>query len=206
VPRGSFFDDDAKRRTTAVIREIESETAAEVVVAVRPRASQYVGTTLLFAGACALVAFLVMWFSPVVYAVETIPLDVALTFAVAAAIAHFSDFVKRRFTSRSGRDSKVASGCEYAFTHLGISKTKDRTGLLVFVCLLENSVRIRPDIGIDVTRCEQELSETRVGLEAAVRARDVDRFLELLRTLAKPLAAQLPRLDGDVNELSDAVA
>src|SRR5690606_9738708 len=125
VPRGSFFDDDAKRRTTAVIREIESEPAAEVVVTVRPRAWRYQGTTLLVAAACALATFLFMWFSPIVYNAATIPLDTALTFVVVALIAHYSDFVHRRFTRRATRELEAKKACERAFEELGIAKTRD---------------------------------------------------------------------------------
>jgi putative membrane protein len=206
VARGSFFDDDAKRRTTQAIRDIEAETSAEVVVAVRPRASHYVETTFAVAAAAALGAFLVMWFSPVVYDVRTIPLDVGFTFVVVAAFFHFTDFTKRLVTPRGVRGGRVDREAERAFAQLGIDKTQDHTGMLVFVSLLEADVRFRLDRNIDRERGRSDFDDVESQLRAAVEKRDIDAFIAALGLLAKPLGAQLPRKDGDVNELSDDVA
>jgi putative membrane protein len=206
VARGSFFDDEAKRRTTNAIREIEAVTAVEVVVTVRPRASHYLGATLAVAAFTALTAFLVMWFSPVVYDVATIPLDVGLTFLVTAAFAHYTNFVKRRLTPSGVREAAVSRGAERAFAELGIAKTRDRTGMLVFVSLLEGAVTLRPDEGIDLASCGARLSEAADRMKAAVAARDIDAFIVALESIAEPLAALLPRKADDTNELSDEVA
>lgn len=205
MPRGSFFDDAAKRRTTEAIREIELTTSAEVVVSVSPRASRYHLTTIGFAAACALIAFLVMWFSPVVYDVRTIPLDVALTFVVTFAFAYFSDVVRGRFTPKGLRHAKVHAAATKAFTDLGIAKTKERTGMLVFVSLLEREVELILDQGFDRDKLGSDFETAKASLAAAVQRRDIDAFEEALKCLARPLSTLLPRQEDDVNELADEV-
>jgi putative membrane protein len=205
MSRGSFFDDAAKRRTTEAIREIESTTAAEVVVSVSPRASRYHVTTLAFSAACALMAFLVMWFSPVVYDVRTIPLDVALVFVVTFAFAYFSDVVRGRLTPKKLRHTKVHEAATKAFTDLGITKTRDRTGMLVFVSLLEREVELILDEGIAGGNLGSEFETAKKSLASAVQKRDIDAFEEALKRLAPPLSVLLPRHEDDVNELSDEV-
>lgn len=206
VSRGSFFDDSTRQRTTQAIRGIEARTSAEVVVAVSPRASHYVETTLLVAASAALVAFVVMWWSPVVYDVRTIPLDVALTFVVVALCLQIADLPKRLLTPRRVQEARVRREAERAFARLGIEKTQDRTGMLVFVSLLEGEVRMLCDRGIRRDPNGEAFEGIEEELRAAVRARDVDGFLSSFARLGEPLEQQLPRQEGDVNELSDDVA
>jgi putative membrane protein len=206
MPKRSFFDAAAKARTTETIREIESLTAAEVVVTVRPRAAAYFRSSLLFAAACAAVVLTVMMVSPRVYDVRTIPLDTALTFLVALPFAHFSEWLKRRLTPRSRRHANVKAAALKAFQELGIEKTRDRTGLLVFVSLLEREVLLVPDEGIQVELLSNAYRSAEQYMRQAVEKRDLDGFLEALRALGPSLAELFPRLEGDENELCDHVA
>jgi putative membrane protein len=206
VSERDFLEPTAKGRTADVIRAVEAQTAVEVVVAVRRRASSHVGTSLAFGLGCALVVFAVMWFSPTVYDVRTMPLDAALAFVLGTAFAASVPGLRRRLTPRAFRVRSVERAAREAFGALGIEKTRAHTGLLVFVALLEGHAVFVPDSGLPDALAKETLAPLRELLSVAVARRDIDAFLETLARLGPACAAVLPRRADDENELCDDIA
>jgi uncharacterized membrane protein len=124
VSEREFLEPAAKRRTAEVVRSVETQTAVEVVVAVRRRASHYVVTSLLFGLACAVGSFVIMWFGPTVYDVRTIPLDVALAFVVGTALVASVPTLRRALTPRSVRLRSAQRAAQAAFSALGGSRRR----------------------------------------------------------------------------------
>ena len=92
---------------------------------------------------------------------------------------------------------------------LGVSRTRGRTGILVFVALFEREMEVVADVGIDEAALglgadwRKALEELRSSLRPQPA---FDRFAEKLRAIAAPLAIALRRAEDDVNELPDEVA
>jgi putative membrane protein len=202
----AFLLPESKRRTTEVIRAIEARTCAEVVVTVRPAAERHIPTSLAFGAAVAAIALFVMLVSPRVYDVRTMPFDVLLTFVLAALVCHCVPALKRLLTPRKRRFAAAGREASAAFSELGVGKTKQRTGVLVFVSLFERTALVVADEGVP-TALLGEAYDARVGeLSRSVAALDVDAFLAALAALGTLLAGILPRRPDDVNELTDEVA
>ena len=144
----AFLEPAAKLRTTEIIRAIEEQTSAEVVVSVRRAAERHAGTSLTFGGVVGVLVLVVMLVSPQAYDVRTIPLDALLAFCLAALACHFVPALKRRLTPKSVRRRAAERAARAAFAELGIGKTKQRSGLLVFVALLERTSVVVADDGI----------------------------------------------------------
>lgn len=202
----AFFDQRAKARTTAAIRAVESVTAAEVVVVVRPRSARYWLTSIVVAAACALTALAVMWFSPTVYDVHTMPLDTALVFIVALLASHFSDSLKTRLTPQRRRQEATSNAAKRCFDELGIARTRDRTGMLVYVSVAERALEVLTDEGLDPKLLGEAWEASLSRLRDAVRHANIGAFVDALESLAPPLEQLLPRQADDLNELSDEVA
>ena len=81
-----------------------------------------------------------------------------------------------------------------------------RTGILVFVSLLENDVEIVTDIGVDPNGMGAPWRDALKALDEAARD-DVspEELAQLLLAIGDPLAAALPITEDDVNELPDEV-
>ncbi len=201
-----FLHPSAKRRTSEAIAAIERQTAVEVVVAVRRAAARHVGTSLAFGVACGLASFLVMWFSPQVYDVWTMPLDIAITSLVGAALCAAVAPLRHALTPARFLAESAERSARAAFAELGIEKTSGRTGLLVYVALFEQSVVLVPDSGLPEAALASGLAGIRAALLEAVGRRDLDGFLVALAPLGPVCAAVLPRQAGDENELCDHVA
>jgi len=201
-----FLEAAAKERTSAAIRRIEAQTAVEVVVAVRRRAARYLTTSIAFGAACAALAFAVMWFSPRVYDVRTMPLDAALTLVVGAAAATAMPGLRRLLTPKATLERRAQRAAQEAFSELGIAKTRGRTGLLVYVALFERTAVLVPDSGIPAALVTGSLASIGRALTGAVAALDIDAFLAALGELGPAAAGVLPRRTDDENELCDDVA
>lgn len=201
-----FLVPQAKERTRDAIRAIELRTSAEVVVAVRHRAARHFGISAVFGAGVALTVLMVMLVSPTTYDVRTIPLDVLLAFALAFGLAQWTEVVRRRLSPPSWLERAAREAAARSFEELSIAKTTGRTGILVFVALLERRVALVPDEGIPARAIATELETTRLALESAVRRLRFDEFEQALLGLTAPLERALPRGLSDVNELSDEVA
>jgi putative membrane protein len=201
-----FLEPSAKGRTTACIRSLEAATSVEFVVAVRRRAERHLATNLMLGAVLAVVTLTVMWFSPQVYDVRTMPLDALVAFALGVLLGALFPGLRRLLTPRPLRRIAAERGARRVFRELGVEKTRDRIGLLVYVALFEREVVLLRDQGIPQELVERGFAEARRGLEIAVRKLDFEAFLGALAELGPAAAAAVPRRHDDENELCDDVA
>jgi putative membrane protein len=192
-----FLSERARREVADAVRFIEAQTSAEIVVAVRHAAGRYRHADYLAGAVLAFGALLLLLFHPRSFAVETMPIDVAVVFAAGAFAASRSAALRRLLTSRRQLLEEVRRSARAAFVELGVSRTKGRTGILVFVALLERAVFVVPDVGVDLGPLRTQVE----ALEATVP--DLAAFLAALRALGAPLGRALPRAADDENELPD---
>jgi len=206
MSRRSFLEQETRSRASDVIREIESRTAVEVVVAVRKSAARYVQSHLLWGALAAILVLAWLLFSPTVYPLLLIPVDTAAAFVFGVVLCALIPGCKMLFVSRRARDEAVERGARALFDELGIANTRDRSGLLVYVALLERRVVLLPDSGIRLEVLGPEYAQAEHGMQAALREYDDQAFLSALVSLRDPLGQAMPRRADDVNELSDDVA
>jgi uncharacterized membrane protein len=200
----ALSDDRAKSRITEAVIAAEKLTSAEVVVAVRRHASPYFRTSLGLGtlGASATLAYL--WFSPTVYDVRYMPLEILAVFGLVVFVAQSVDLLRFRLTPARVIASALDQAAADAFATIGVERTKGRSGVLVYAGLFEHEVRIVPDVGIDWGALGEagQLIESR--LNRAVASRDLDAFTSALADLGSVLAGQHPSSPEDENELCDA--
>jgi putative membrane protein len=206
MSRRNFLDSEARRRATAVIRQVEAGTSLEIVVAVRHQASRHFGTSAALGLAFALGALAIMWFSPTPYDVRTMPLDALVAFVLGALSCVLVPELRRVLTPRRFLAAHAERAARRTFDELGVEKTRARSGLLVYVALFERAAVLVPDAGLVSEPLLQALSKARVDLDQAVKRGDFDGFLAVLLGLGPVAAAALPRKPDDENELCDDVA
>lgn len=201
VSEASFFTDAARRRVGEAVGEAESRTAAEVVVVVRHASAPWREVDLAVGASASFVVLLVLLFYPVTFAVESMPLDVALAFAAGALLCAFVPPFKRALLPRKRVVAQVRARAREAFVDQGVSKTRGRTGILVYVSTFERRVDVVADVGVDARLLEVQ---ERALSESLQRGPDLDAFLAGIRAIGPALASALPRAEDDVNELPDA--
>lgn len=201
----AFFEDATKAKAAEEVKAIEARTAAEVVISVRQASGHYRHTDYLVGFALALVALVAMLYLPPEFALETFPVGLVLAFALGAVLTPRLPALRRRLTARKLLEANVRTAARAAFVELGVSRTSGRTGILVFVSLLERRVEVVPDVGVDTAGMGEEWTQALAKLSAAVAtSSSPEPFFEALRLLAPPLERVLPRSADDINELPDA--
>jgi putative membrane protein len=203
----TFFHADTRAKVVAAVKEIEGQSSAEVVVAVRGASGSYRDVDYLFGFAAALAMLGVLLFDSHPFAIEGMPLGVVGAFVAGAALSANVLPLRRLLTTAARRESATRQAAKAAFVDLGISRTRGRSGILVFVSLFERQVAAVPDVGIDAAKLGPAWTSQLAVLEGAL-ARDVSvgGFLDALRAIGPVLGAGLPRQADDVNELPDEVA
>src|SRR6476659_815185 len=114
------FDKAAGETIGAAIAEIESQTSAEVVVAVRGRSGTYRHADYLFGAMVALTGLLFVLFSPFDFHTYWIPFEMIGLFAAGAFVSSRGDWIRRLLTTQNFRAKAARAGAAAMFYEAGI--------------------------------------------------------------------------------------
>lgn len=201
-----LFSPDAKARVGGVIAEIERQTSAEIVVALRRASDRYRHTDYAAGAVAAWIALAVFLYHPEPFDFTWLPLELAAIFAVFAIASAASPPARRLFTSAKVMDASVRRAARELFVDRGIARTKGRTGILVYVSALERRAEIVADAGVDEGALGPRWVDAKAKIGEAIDAGSIDALVEALRAMGPILGDALPRAADDVNELPDEVA
>jgi putative membrane protein len=200
----TFLTEDAKRRIVEAVQDVESKSSAEIVVSVRDRSDDYRDVDLL-AGVClAVVTIFVLIYVPAELDENLMPLETLLGFVVGSLLVGKIRPLKRVLLSRKRAAQRAIVEARAHFVEAGVSRTRDRSGILIFVSQLERAVCVVADIGIDERTMGDAWTAKLAGLRAAAEREDVAAFAAALKELGPLLGAAYPRREDDINELPDA--
>ncbi|HXX48791.1 MAG TPA: TPM domain-containing protein, partial [Myxococcota bacterium] len=102
------------------------------------------------------------------------------------------------------RRERVRRAAALAFHHGGLHATRERTGILLFVSLLERQVVVLADEGIHSRVADGTWDDVVARVLEGIRSgRADDGLVEAIRLCGEHLAAHFPRRADDVNELPD---
>jgi putative membrane protein len=187
------------------IKEIEKLSSVEYVTCFVDRSSDYGpyrGLLAVFA------AFLTLFFSRVMW-VDVAPwIDFLIAWAVAVAVFAATGLpaVLGWLLPPGLKKAEVLEAAHGAFLREEVFSTKGRTGVLVFVSVLEQAVFLLADKGL-----REKVRDDEWGELGASLAKDLDSgnagptFLAALEALSQRLSADFPPCAENPNELPDHV-
>ncbi len=209
----TFFTPADQERLRQAVEEAESKTSGEIVPYVVERSDTYDdaewrGGALL--GILAVGTFALLHSLTEVW----VPLDVGLlllvillAFVAGMVLVKFASPVKRFFAGSESLDRRVAQRAAEAFIAEEIFDTRDRTGILIFVSLLEHRVLVLGDAGINARVKPSEWEGIVHTVVQGIRAgTPAEGLIEAIRMCGEFLARRgvAPRPD-DSDELPDAL-
>ncbi len=177
-----LLDPTARQHLEGVVVEAERSTAGEIVVVVAHACDEYGGAPWRFGVLLAAITFAGM----IAFAPPQSGWIYLAAQAAALLLAHALariDAVQRMLLPEPLVKERVAERARHAFAANGLAGTQQRTGILIFVALLERRVVVLADEGIhralDPSESWQEVVDCAVaglrdgraadGLEAAIR-------------------------------------
>jgi putative membrane protein len=200
----AFLDPKMRELAGQTVTEVERQTSAEVVIAVRPASGHYRHADYLFGFGLALAGLVALLFVDVEYDEWMVAVMVPTLFVAGAVAAAHLGFLRRALTGRKLRRAQVDRAAKVAFVDLGISKTHHRAGILVYASLFEREVAVVPDVAVTSQALGSDWDTARAALEGVLRPTpNAARLLEAVRALGPPLARVLPHVEGQANELPD---
>lgn len=194
--------DDDRKRISAAIAGAEARTSGEIVCVLARSSSDYGYIPLLWA---ALVALVLPW--PLIVFTE-LPVQYIYTAQLAGFIALSLllslPHLRFRLVPRRVQRLRAHRAATEQFMIRGISQTRERTGILVFVSLAERYARIIADSGI-AEKVPQATWQTAVdSLVSNCRAGNIaDGFVAAIAQAGDVLAQHFPPAAQNINEIPD---
>jgi putative membrane protein len=201
-----FLTPESKTALSQAVREVESCCSAEVVVAVRPRTGSYLQADLVAGLLAGIAALAVLLWADWTFAPVWVLLDPVIVGALAALLVSRGALPRRVLTPARERRSRVETAARSTFVERRVHSTSGRTGVLLYVSVLEREAAVVVDLGVEALAATDGWKRSVAKLEAAVRrGEDGAVVAERLRGLGALLSPVLARGEDDVNELPDEV-
>jgi putative membrane protein len=201
-----FFDAGGEKALTDAVKDVEEQTCAEIVVAVRRHSGSYRDARAIIGAACAAALLAFGLFSPWPFSLHSIFLEPIVVGIVAALGAGYVPALQRWVTLPGERRRRVEVHARSTFVERGVGATTGRTGVLVYVSLLERDACVVADTGVTTKVPAAEWKAAVGDIESAARRVKATTLARAITALGPVLARHLPRAHDDVNELPDEVA
>jgi putative membrane protein len=196
--------DKQREAISEAIRHAEMNTSAEIVCVVARMSSDYAALPYMWA---ALLALAVPW--PLVaftgLAVQTILAIQLATFALGFAFLSL-DRIRLALAPRAMRRAHAHRAALEQFVTRGLSQTRGRSGVLIFVSLAERYVRVIADEAVNAHIARAEWQEVVDVLISEVRnGRLAEGMVAAIQRCGALLAERLPDDGSQQNELPDRI-
>lgn len=202
----NFFSEPEKQIISTLVKKAENETSGEIAVMVVDGSDSYREAEIL--GATLLAAFIAL---VVVVSIQHIavwsfiPAVMIFWFPALYFMRGFPRF-KLAFAGKKRLEEAVRDRAVRAFFEKRLYRTRDETGILVFVSILERKVWILGDRGINQRIAPQLWTSFAGELAGKIReGRAFDGLCVIIEKLGCVLAEHFPKRMDDTNELQDEV-
>lgn len=200
-----FLSPAERERIAAAITAAETQTSGEIVVVIAGEARWSMRDALLAAALAALVLPLVLWLPNLVRDAAIIYLA-QLGLLVALFPVLFWTPLGRWLRALGWRRTHAERRARRQFIALGLHRTRERTGLMIFLIPGEHHVQVVADEGISTKVPQQAWDGIVADLVQTIRqGRAADGIVAAVTACGVLLARHFPRSADDRNELPDRV-
>ena len=201
-----FLGDAATTGLRDAISALEARSSAELVVSVRARSAAYLHTHILIGVLAGLGTLAFLLFSRYPFALHWFLVDPVLIGGLVALAASRLPPIRRALTPAPMREARVRIAASALFFDKGVHHTRERTGILLYVSLLERRALLIADAAVEREVPRREWRAAAAAIDRVVASGgDGVELARALGPLGDLLARHLPRNAGDVNELADEV-
>lgn len=196
-----FFTHAEKERIQQAVTAAEAKTAGEIVPLIVTSSARYTEIELLGLVAGLFVGVIVEWFWSDPWGSEYLNLWPVIGAVVGFCIGQMQT-VKRLVASKNRISEAVHTLALASFSEHGLHYTRDHTGILILVSLLEHRVEVLADRGINAKVESGTWQEIVHILTAGLKSGQAcDAFCKAIERCGEILATHFPRAADDKDEL-----
>jgi putative membrane protein len=198
------LDSSERARIGDAIGAAEAGTSGEIYIVVAGTSDDFQWIPILWAAIIALIVpwplhFLTHWSAGTILVMQT------LTFVLTAGVASYPA-LRYRLVPPSIAGEAARRAAQSLFLAHGLHLTESRTGLLIYVALVDRRVEIVTDAGINSKVDQSVWDELAREIAGAARRGDLaEGLIAAVRRTGTLLAQHCPRAHDDRNELPDRV-
>lgn len=193
-----------QERISRAIREVEKKTSAEIVCVLARSSHDYATLPLMWATVFGLLTPWVL-IAATQMSVERIFLAQALVFGVLMLVLSYPP-LRVKLAPRAMRRAHTHRAAMEQFMVRGLSRTRDRRGVLIFVSLAEHYVRIVADDGVAEKIAQPDWQHTVDAMIAHLRKGELtEGFLDAIDRTGGLLAQHFPPEESDTQLLPDRI-
>lgn len=210
---------DDKKRINDAVAAAESKTSAEIVPVVAAVSGRYDRPEDIVGLWVAVLALAVTWYflpeharpgdwgaMPAWAHLLLLALSVVVGFIVGAVLGAHVNPLRHLFTPSQQMRDEVLLRSRQVFFDSRVHHTAGRTGILIYVSLFERMAAVLADDAVVEKLGQATLDEMRDHLTASLSRQSLAAAISgAIVATAPKLADVLPRAEGDVNELPDAL-
>ena len=195
------FTDEEKKTIEQAVERAEKKTSGEILPVILRRSDFYPAAHFRLALVTGILSSLIFYNTydfedPISLLWVQLP-GVILGYALA-----FIPFIKRAFTLRGERDEEVHQRAVEVYFENRVSMTRDRTGIMIFVSLLEQKVEVLADCGINNEVAPNYWDELVKDLTASIGAgKRTEGIVKAIESCGNSLENKFPIKEDDTNEV-----
>lgn len=209
-----------QEKIAEAVKQAELKTSGEIATALIPQSNDYAIYELLLAVLVGLIYSVVIftfsselksWLQGLVWNYHVYYLTgfyLFSTFLVILIVYFLANIplIDRLIVPRRIMQSWVERRALQHFAQSGVGYTRDGTGILIFISVLERRVQLLADNGIaqkvEQSRWQKIVDKVTLGIKTGNLA---DRLSEAILECGELLAKDFPRASDDINELADNI-
>lgn len=186
------------------VAQVEKRTAAELVVVLAHRAEPYRDIPYRVGALAALAVLAGLLFLPAGFHPGWVLAETAVAFGLGFVAGHRSQRLARWLTTDRRRARSIEAAARRAFYERGVSLTRERTGVLLFVGWLERRAVLLADVGIERQVPLDEWNAVRRCLAGPEPMRDFPQgLIGCFEPVGELLAERLPAGADNPDEIPD---
>lgn len=209
---GKFLSEEERARVQKAVEEAEKTTSGEIVPMIVSESDHYPVADILGGASISLPLALIAtpltgrWFWLGAQNMWLFLGFFILLFFLFHEIVSRTLWLKRIFVSSKEIDEEVKEAAVVSFFREGLYKTRDGTGVLIFISLLEHRVWVLADRGINEKVEQKEWDEIVRGIVTGIKEkRPADALCDAVRRAGELLKTHFPVKAGDSDELKNLI-
>ncbi len=197
------IDEQDKKLIEEAVRKSELKTSGEIVPVILKKSDSYPAAHFRLALITGIIFALICYYSydfddPIILLWIQIP-GVILGFILA-----YIPRLKRLFTLQSEIEEEVYQRAIQAFYENKVSITKDRTGIMIFISMLEKKVEILADCGINEKVGKEYWNDLVNALIKQIReGHEIEGIINTIHSCGNSLNKFFPIQEDDINEITN---